>query len=117
MYVLLVCLAKLHATSRCKPYFKCTHTHIHTRLASVLPSLHTYMYAGKTVPEEDLKALLEEDMSEKALQEEKETEIMLDCNEKFNEVWLCFWYIQYDMQVEWCVLVYIQYVLTPYSSQ
>ena len=47
------------------------------------------MHAGKTVPEEDLKALLEEDMSEEALQEEKETEIMLDCNEKFNEVWVC----------------------------
>ena len=38
------------------------------------------------MPEADLKVLLEEDMSEEALQEEKETEIMLDCNEKFNEV-------------------------------
>ena len=41
---------------------------------------------GRPVPEADLKVLLEEDMSEEALQEEKETEIMLDCNEKFNEV-------------------------------
>lgn len=45
-----------------------------------------FLHAGKTVPEDDLKALLEEDTSEEALQEEKETEIMLDCNEKFNEV-------------------------------
>ena len=78
---------KLYATSRCKPYFKYTHTHTYcvTRLTSA-----AYMHAGKTVPEEDLKALLEEDMSEEAVQEEKETEIMLDCNEKFNEVWVCF---------------------------
>ena len=65
-----------------------THTCCVTRLASAASA--AYMHAGKTVPEEDLKALLEEDMSEEALQEEKETEIMLDCNEKFNEVWVCF---------------------------
>ena len=56
------------------------------------------------MPEEDLKALLEEDMSEEAVQEEKETEIMLDCNEKFNEVWVCFlvhtvWYTRVECMV------------------
>ena len=74
------------------PYFTCTHILCYTSCLCCLCCLCCilYVHAGKTVPEEDLKVLLEEDMSEEALQEEKETEIMLDCNEKFNEVWVCF---------------------------
>ena len=66
-----------------------------------LPSCHWCVYAGKTVPEADLKVLLEDDMSEEALQEEKETEIMLDCNEKFNEVWCVLLCMAYRQSSPW----------------